>query len=400
MPIESRGQPQDDDLRTVVPASLQFQKALLWLRSVQLRLPGLLRRHRLGAGVVGAVLFFGFLSMARRSGSTARTYSPVVEGSPSLTFVAVGDWGRHGIPEQTSVASALASWVERVSSPFVISVGDNFYNDGVDSPSDTGFRDSFTAVYTASSLLRVPWYVVLGNHDYRGKYLQVGWQGEDAGTPGLLQGGRWTFPSPFYAAVYDMGTGAEVAGPRSRVPTSEFHRGSVPASSVSTPGACIGTIFVDTCPFIQYYRQPGFDKKEPQTAANIAAAVDPSVQLQWLKSSLQNITSVCSAVVVVGHHPLFSAGEHGDIKELIALFKPLFDKYGVDAYIAGHDHSMVHLVDRAEPAVGPSGHAPAGAQYIITGAGSEVRDTSKATPQTVFLQDKTPGFTVHSVNLT
>lgn len=40
---------------------------------------------------------------------------------------------------------------------FVISTGDNFYDDGIISPYDSQFQDSFTGIYTASSLQK-PWY--------------------------------------------------------------------------------------------------------------------------------------------------------------------------------------------------------------------------------------------------
>lgn len=40
---------------------------------------------------------------------------------------------------------------------FVISTGDNFYDDGIISPYDSQFQDSFTNIYTAPSLQK-PWY--------------------------------------------------------------------------------------------------------------------------------------------------------------------------------------------------------------------------------------------------
>ena len=48
-----------------------------------------------------------------------------------LSFVAVGDWGRDGTPEQRRVAGALATWASAHAARFVISTGDNFYNYGV-----------------------------------------------------------------------------------------------------------------------------------------------------------------------------------------------------------------------------------------------------------------------------
>ncbi|GJN30838.1 hypothetical protein PR202_gb19176 [Eleusine coracana subsp. coracana] len=53
---------------------------------------------------------------------------------------------------------------------FVISTGDNFYEDGLTGVDDPAFEQSFTDIYTAKSLQK-PWYLVLGNHDYRGDVL-------------------------------------------------------------------------------------------------------------------------------------------------------------------------------------------------------------------------------------
>ncbi|MCO5573604.1 hypothetical protein L7F22_027376 [Adiantum nelumboides] len=53
---------------------------------------------------------------------------------------------------------------------FVVSVGDNFYNSGLTGVNDSAFTESFTDIYTASSLQTL-WYAVLGNHDYRGDTL-------------------------------------------------------------------------------------------------------------------------------------------------------------------------------------------------------------------------------------
>ncbi len=50
---------------------------------------------------------------------------------------------------------------------FVVAVGDNFYEDGVASVTDPHWQNSFEKVYTAPSL-QVPWWAVLGNHDYHG----------------------------------------------------------------------------------------------------------------------------------------------------------------------------------------------------------------------------------------
>eukprot|EP00850_Spirogloea_muscicola_P026021 SM005233S17869 [mRNA] locus=s5233:179:937:- [translate_table: standard] len=64
----------------------------------------------------------------------------------------------------------MAVVAEREGSQFVISVGDNFYEEGLAGADDPMFTQSFTDIYTAKSLQR-QWHLVLGNHDYYGNAL-------------------------------------------------------------------------------------------------------------------------------------------------------------------------------------------------------------------------------------
>jgi len=60
-------------------------------------------------------------------------------------------------------------------------------------------------------------------------------------------------------------------------------------------------------------------------------------QLPWLKQALA--ASDAPWKVVVGHHPIYSAGLYGDDRALIARLSPLFERYGVQLYINGHEHN-------------------------------------------------------------
>ena len=82
-----------------------------------------------------------------------------------LSFLVVGDWGRRGEHNQTVVAEAMGRCAELSKPAFVVSVGDNFYEGGLNSLDDPEFKQSFTDVYNHPSL-QVPWHAVLGNHDY------------------------------------------------------------------------------------------------------------------------------------------------------------------------------------------------------------------------------------------
>lgn len=67
-------------------------------------------------------------------------------------------------------------------------------------------------------------------------------------------------------------------------------------------------------------------------------------QLQWLTDTLE--TSVADWLFVVGHHPIYSVGEHGmknyplgsENPDFSNLMTSLLPKYNVTAYLFGHDH--------------------------------------------------------------
>ena len=64
------------------------------------------------------------------------------------------------------MAAAMAAVAAQAEPVFVLNVGDNFYPHGLSSVDDEQFTRSFTSVYNQTALLGVPWYSVLGNHDY------------------------------------------------------------------------------------------------------------------------------------------------------------------------------------------------------------------------------------------
>lgn len=99
---------------------------------------------------------------------------------------------------------------------------------------------------------------------------------------------------------------------------------------------------------------------------------DAREQLDWLTMVLG--ASKADWKIVVGHHPVFSGGQHGNTDQLIAGVKPLLERYGVHAYINGHDHDLQHIQ------VGE-------VHYLTSGTGAEVRDT-KAIDGTVFCASK------------
>jgi acid phosphatase len=106
-------------------------------------------------------------------------------------------------------------------------------------------------------------------------------------------------------------------------------------------------------------------------------------QLTWLNQTLA--ASKAHWLIVMGHFPMYSGGEHGNTPELIQDIKPLLDKYNVDAYLCGHDHTLQHLSqDKVE--------------YFVSGGGT-YRGTYTAIKQSKF-GTIIPGFMVHQITAT
>jgi hypothetical protein len=62
-------------------------------------------------------------------------------------------------------------------------------------------------------------------------------------------------------------------------------------------------------------------------------------QLEFIDAMLDEATRNCPTwLLVAGHYPIFSMGEHGDTSELQTYLLPLLQKHNVHAYFCGHDH--------------------------------------------------------------
>lgn len=90
--------------------------------------------------------------------------------------------------------------------------------------------------------------------------------------------------------------------------------------------------------------------------------------------------------IVVGHHPMYSGGsrtEAYDTKAIRNTLKPMFDKYKVDVYLAGHEHSLQHMKSAGNM------------HHIISGAASE--KTSARLIENSLMSASEYGFFVFSV---
>jgi tartrate-resistant acid phosphatase type 5 len=249
----------------------------------------------------------------------------------ALNFIVMGDWGRNGEDHQKPVAAQMGKTATEASVDFIISTGDNFYPRGVISEFDPSWKYSYEDIYTAFSL-QWDWYPVLGNHDYGGN--------PDAEIAYSKISRRWRMPARYYAKKF-------------------------PINGDTTQQVLIA--FIDTNPLIAaFYRNSEY-------GPNVRAA-DSTAQKVWLKKVLSDPSPNVKWKLVVGHHPMYTGSdkrrESYDTRATRGSLKLLLEQYKVDAYLAGHDHSLQHIVQGS-------------VHHFVSGSASEATQVGKL-PQSKF----------------
>ena len=111
-------------------------------------------------------------------------------------FIAMGDGG-DGSVVQHAVSRAVEGVCEENGCDFVLYLGDNIYTDGAASPTDPLFQSRFEEPYAN---LDLPFYVVLGNHDYGANSAKF-WRGQYE-VDYTEHSEKWNMPSSYYTFRY------------------------------------------------------------------------------------------------------------------------------------------------------------------------------------------------------
>lgn len=240
------------------------------------------------------------------SGTAGDTDTSEDAGPPVVTrFIALGDAGT-GNDNQRAVADAAASVCAQRGCDFAVYLGDNFYDNGVISVTDSQWQDKFETPYAA---LDIPFWAVIGNHDYGGN--GGGWEPyrTDAQVEYTAYSGKWRMPDQYYAS--DVG--------------------QVTLFGLDTNALVWGR---------------GDDQ-----AAWFPGARD-AAQTRWK--------------IALGHHPYVSNGPHGDAGQYDGSDGngAPFEQFAssemcgkVDVYFCGHDHSLQWPVSPCP-----------GTEFIVSGA--------------------------------
>ncbi|XP_045157760.2 tartrate-resistant acid phosphatase type 5-like [Mercenaria mercenaria] len=237
-----------------------------------------------------------------------------VEGAPlvqntdsthdSVRFLVLADWGgRPRYPYKTKVqidvAQQLAITAERENASFVLSLGDNFYMNGVRNMLSSRFQTTFEDVFYQESL-HIPWYFIAGNHDHYGRVLaQIQYSSVSH---------RWNFPDFYYKITKTL--------PKDKV---------------------LDILLIDTVMLCgQTHATP--KGKRVFGPEDIHAA---EVQWNWIEQNLKDSTA--DYLLVGGHYPVYSIGMNGPTECLYTRLEPILYKHRATAYLSGHDHNLQHI---------------------------------------------------------
>jgi hypothetical protein len=208
----------------------------------------------------------------------------------------LGDWGRKGKYGQGRVAECMQWASDNRGVDFIVTTGDNFYNWGVPDKHSDHWRKSYVDVY--KGLVGLPWFPVLGNHDYTGN---------PAAQLGGYEGTGWWMPARNYI---------------------------IQGSRFGKPEVDLFMIDVTMWEGGNDFPQALASVKPP--AASVAALH------RWLPEQLAQ--SRASIKLVFGHHGIYSVNKHGGTRKHAEL-EEVLKNGGVTAYIHGHDHCLYHIRD-------------------------------------------------------
>ena len=285
-----------------------------------------------------ALFLFCSLISCRENGPVCIS-APNCKGDSAIRFAVIGDWGWYGQTDQMKVAAAMEKVGAECAYDFIVSTGDNFYDSGVDSVGDVLWDLSFENVYTGAHL-QCPWYVILGNHDYRGApSAEIAYSNNST---------RWRLPSKYYREQFNFGV-----------------------------GETLDIFFMDSNPY----------QKDLLSAGNAYPelnSIDTVYQNGWAEDGLRSSTA--NWKLVFGHHPLYTCGMRKTQPQYMRKFEGLFNETHVDAYICGHEHDL-------------QVHKPTGTvTYFVSGGGGSKRPIQSPFEFTHFAQSSLGFMVVEILN--
>jgi tartrate-resistant acid phosphatase type 5 len=249
---------------------------------------------------------FAFSALATLGTPSAFSLAPDAKARHILI---VGDWGWEDPAGQRSVAQAMQTYATAndLQTEALFLLGDSWYGPLPGGADDPRWKSQFEDMYPATAFPG-PAFSIMGNHDYQAMPPSV--IKLDAELAYAKRGHtRWTQPALYYS----------------------FH---LPAKK-----PLLKIIALDSNVDRGTRNSNGF------FTMPAAAQAD---QLTWFAAEIAK-PNPAPFLVVLGHHPIFSNGPHGDHPVLIKEWEPLLRKNNAHLYLAGHDHDLQHLEFEGHP---------------------------------------------------
>ena len=188
----------------------------------------------------------------------------------------------------------MDTWAKTHSRPdMVLGLGDNFYKLGVSHVSDPQFKRCWSDVFLKYESLRVPWRMILGNHDYMGiPQAQIDYHYDRKYNPD----GYWQLPSTCYNFDYTVQqrNDGENTIPDNSTPSHPEEQNI--EQSVSNFNVSFFGLDTNGC--------------QKHVARVFPSSIEHLKQnIEQLDMSLQNSPSDWK--IVFGHHPCYSQGMLG-----------------------------------------------------------------------------------------
>jgi len=269
--------------------------------------PGVLnRRHFLRQSLA-------FSALATLGSFPALASSLELDGTGAHLLM-LGDWGAENPAAQSVVAAGMTQYTRRhaVATEALLMLGDSWYGElagGVHSPR---WQTQFEQMYPAD-VFPCPAYSIPGNHDYQ------------------------LWPESKVAAELEYArVGRTAAGPTRWTMPALWYRFEFPAKN-----PVITFLALDS-------NMPFADGSANKGRSYTLTAAQQAEQLEWLEIELKR-SRTTPFLAVMGHHPVYSDGVHGDHPILVRDWDPLFRKHKLDLYLAGHDHDLQHLEFEGHP---------------------------------------------------
>ena len=233
----------------------------------------------------------------------------------NIRFVAFGD---NSYGEASDRAIAFQAW--KANPDFVMNTGDNVYEGGLLNEYERHFFPVYNSPIANSRvgaplLGSVPFYTVMANHDVHDK---------DADKNPVADFDKNRDSLAYYQSMY-----LPLNGPMPTFPTPMAGTTEAIAAFRQRAGARF--------PRMANYSFDYGDAHFLCLDANVYVDPTDAVLQSWIENDLKNTDAIWKFVTY--HHPAFNVGDDHFSEQQMRVLMPLWEKYGVDFVLNGHEHT-------------------------------------------------------------